>query len=608
MSIKKLLAFILSFAMVFILLAACEQGGGEQQEPVAESGIKLWYAYNTENFMQDTEYPDQIAERDSTLRMYGLRNDAEPIQLMITPDVDIANYDLKMHDLTSENGNVFDADNFELFAVWYIEITESYNSAAGYGFWPDALVPFANFKKARCNSIASGNNQSIWVQANIPSDQAAGFYTGTAELNLDGVKYDIPIELTVYNGEIPVENHMPSAYAIWYDQIEIGEGYYSEELAMAYFDFLVEHRTMPLEPSPLIRSNLESYVDWIVENLAENPAISSYSLHYSTEHYELGTLLNRQSVMNLLTLMAEKNIELREAGNEDIDLFKKAYYYLGRVIDEPTGSSIQRVRDCDLIISECKIEIANTYFKDKYPDLYESCMSLRHVVTTAYNPELLGSDTEGGVQTWCPQYQFWNTESQREEYYARRETTDRLYGEDAWWYGCNNPKVPFPTFHLDDDLISSRVLFWMQHDYHIGGDLYWAINCIVNNNIGGGDPWYIPRVVQSVQEGRLTYPGTKFKVFGPISTLRMESILQGREDYECLWQIEQAILAYNEVNGTDYDPDVLMDYLYDDLYNDNVIPIRDNADVFLRQRIQMLELLEKFNTDVDGAIAMMVNR
>ena len=97
-------------------------------------------------------------------------------------------------------------------------------------------------------------------------------------------------------------------------------------------------------------------------------------------------------------------------------------------------------------------------------------------------------------------------------------------------------------------------------------------------------------------------------MFGPISTLRMESIFQGREDYECLWQIEQAILDYNKSNGTDYDLDVLMDYLYDDLYNDNMIPIRDNSEIFINQRIQLLELLEQCNTNVEVAIATMVNR
>jgi hypothetical protein len=82
----------------------------------------------------------------------------------------------------------------------------------------------------------------------------------------------------------------------------------------------------------------------------------------------------------------------------------------------------------------------------------------------------------------------------------------------------------------------------------------------------------------------------------------MESIFQGREDYECLWTIEQAILAYNEANGTDYDPDELMSWLYEDLYS-GMIPERDNAETFAERRIEMLEILELIVSDPAAGIA-----
>lgn len=610
-NVKITLAFLLVVLLVLPMLAACKNEEPASVGTETSNEVKLWYSYNTENLMQDLEYPDLMEERDSTLRMYGVRNDAEPIQLMITPNYDVISYNLKMNDLTSENGDVFSAEDFEMFAVWYIEITESYNNDAYFGFWPDGLVPLENFIIKGHNTIDAGQNQSIWIQANIPADQAPGFYTGSAELDVDGVKYDVPIELKIYDAEVPVENHMPSSYAVWYEELVYGEGYYSDDLAQAYFDFLVDHRTMPLYPADYIANNYEAYVDWIVETQVDDPAIASYGLPHRFTEYELGRIVDRDSVMEMLTLMAEKNIELRQAGDKDIDLFKKAFYYLAAIIDEPSGSGLQRVKDCDLIIQECKQEIADKYFKDVYPDLYRSCITLNHVVTTGYNPELIGSATEGGVQTWCPQFQHYNTEAQRQEYYDRRDNNVRgEYGEELWWYGCNNPKVPFPTFHLDDDLISSRVMFWMQHDYEIEGDLYWAINVIVGaraDDEGGTDPWKIPRVVESVQEGRLVYPGARYGVFGPISTMRMESILQGREDFECLWQIEQAIIAYNEANGTQYDPGEVMDYLYDDLYDDDMIPIRDNAEVFMEQRIQMLEVLESIALDPIAGVEAILN-
>lgn len=606
----KMMALILVITLVLGVFAACEQNPANTSTtaPVngsasAEGSIKLWYGYNTENFMQDLEYEDLMEERDYTLRLHGVRDDVESIQLMVTPSVNVVSYDFKIGNLTSENGDTFAAENFEIFAEYYIEITESYNNDAYYGFYPDALVPLENYKTLHHNTIDAGENQGIWINANIPVDQAAGFYTGTGVLNIDGTEFNVPVELTVYDATLPEENHMPSSFAIWYDHIVYGEGYYTAELAQKYFDFMVEKRTMPLDPDPSIKTNYDTYVNWLVETQMDNPKISSYGLPYKAENYDGGRRISRASVMELLTLMAEKNIELREAGDADADLFKKAFYYLGGIVDEPTGAMLPMVRECDLIIQECKQEIADTYFKDKYPDLYRSCITVNHVVTTGYNPELLGTETTGGVQTWCPQYQHYNSQAQREEYYARRDNNVRgEYGEVLWWYGCNNPKVPFPTFHLDDDLISSRVMYWMQYDFEIEGDLYWCVNIYKT-----GDAWTIPAVTESVQEGRLLYPGAKYGIFGPISTLRFESIREGREDFECLWTIEQAILAYNEANGTDYDPQEIMDYLYDDLYDDVAIPERDNAEVFFEQRLQMLEVLELISVDPAAGIDSLLN-
>ena len=597
---KKIFALLLALVMVIPLLAGCKEEPQSQPAAQTDDAVKLWYSYNTENLMQDLEYPELMAERDSTLRLHAVRNDAETMQLMITPGVNIVSYDLTMAELKTEDGQVFAKENFELFAVYYAEVTESYNMDAYYGFYPDALVPLENYKTSHYNFINAGKNQAIMVQANVPADQAPGFYTGTAVLTLDSATYNIPIELTVYDAEIPVENHMQSAYGIWFQQLAYGEGYYSEELAQAYWDFLVERRTMPMYYRNGVTTGVEVFADYIAEELAENPAISCYRLMHTYTNYDLGRIVERESVLSMLTALAKKNVELRQAGNETVDLFKKAYFYLGDVVDEPAGPSIQRVRDCDLIITECKYAVAEEYFKDQYPDLYQSCLEVGHLVTTGYNPDLVGSDTVGGVQTWCPQYQHWQTEAQREEYYARMETPDRQGGEEAWWYGCNNPKVPYPTYHLDDDLIGTRVLFWMQHEYGVQGDLYYCVNIV--NHSDNAAPWTEVYYDDAANDGRLLYPGSEFGIFGPISTLRMESIFQGREDYECLWTIEQAILAYNEANGTDYDPDELMSWLYEDLY-EGVIPERDNAEVFAECRVEMLKIMELIVADPAAGIA-----
>ncbi|MBR5570652.1 MAG: DUF4091 domain-containing protein [Oscillospiraceae bacterium] len=594
---KRILTFCLALVMMLSLCVACKDEA-QTEAQTNQGDVKLWYAYNTENFMQDVEYPEVMAERDSTLRMQCLRNDVESIQLMITPTYNVVEYDFQMKDLKNKAGDVLAADTFEFFAEYYTEITESYNMDSYYGFYPDALVPLANYKDSHYNYISAGMNQGLWIHANIPEDQAAGVYTGSGKLILDGKSYDIPFEVTVYEASIPQENNIRTAIAIWYEYIARGEGYYSPELGEAYYDFLVSKRISPLKAEDILwtMSNVDGYVDWVVEQ-TKNPMVSNYTLPYDVDMYELGRIVRRESVMTMLSAMAEKNIELRKAGDETIDLFQKASYYLGAVCDEPSGQRVQVAKDCDLIIYQCKREVAEKYFKDQYPDLYESCMKVPHIVTSAYNPEVAGDDTTGGVQTWCGQFQSWHTEAQRQNYYDRRDNSGREYGENLWWYGCESPHAPFPNFHMDDDTIATRIIPWMMFDYDVEGMIYWCVSYYATADI-----YQYPSVyLNAVGDGQLVYPGAKFGIYGPISSRRLENIREGFEDYECLLMIEKNILAYNEANGTDHDPKEIMGWIYADLY-EGTIPERDNAAGFAEQRTAMLEILELFTTDAEAAM------
>ncbi len=273
-----------------------------------------------------------------------------------------------------------------------------------------------------------------------------------------------------------------------------------------------------------------------------------------------------------------------------IDLFKKAYFVTH---DEPTGNVLEMVWTSDQIVSECKFAVADEYLKD-YPDLYDSCIHVGHLVTTGYSEDRLGTDTKGGLQTWCPQFHHWHTEEQRQKYYERQNTTDRLGGEAVWWYGCNNPRAPYPTYHMDDELIAPRVLSWMQFDYNCDGNLYWCVNYYTEEDV-----WENSHVFdKSNGEGNLMYPGEKFGLSTPVATLRLESIREGLEDYEYLWMLEQAILSYNGENGTDYDPENLMAPLYE-----GMIVQRDNAAEFLQRRVVVLKLVEQFEKDPAAASA-----
>ena len=594
---KRICGLCIVFAVLITLLAGCK----ETAEKTQDMPVKLWHAYNTENLMQDMQYPELMAQRDATVRFSCIRNDVESAQLMITPENDISSYNFTMGDLKNAAGDVLAVENFEVFAQWYTEITQSYNNKVDLGFYPDALIPWDAYVSGGYTTIRAGQNQALWIHANIPADQKAGLYTGKGKLVLDGQAYEIPVEVTVYDATMPQENHVKTLFGIWFDLVDDGEGYYTEELGEAYYDFLVSKRIMPTKAQDPIWSvnNMEAYSDWAAEKAAD-PMVSCYSLPYIANINGDERSLSPERVTQVLTALAEKNVQLRQAGDAEIDLFKKATFYLGSICDEPSGSRMQTARDCDLIITQCKAAVADTYFKDQYPDLYDSLMSLPHIVTSAYNAEMVGSDTVGGVQTWCGQFHTWHSEGQRQNYYNRRDNSEREYGEGIWWYGCESPREPFANFHMDDDGIVTRLVPWMMFDYDVEGMIYWCVNYFQTEDI-----YTYPSVfLDTVGDGQLLYPGEKFGIFGPLSSRRLESLREGMEDYECLLMIENAILAYNEANDTDYDPKTLMASIYEGLYN-GVKPERDNTEFFLQRRTEVLELLAQFTTDPAAAMEIL---
>ena len=166
---------------------------------------------------------------------------------------------------------------------------------------------------------------------------------------------------------------------------------------------------MPDQPGPHITNDYAVYVEYVAKKLAENPTISSYGLPYAVKNIDGVNHLDENAVLSMLNHLADKNIELRQAGNDSIDLFKKAYYYLGSICDEPdSAEDFELVRESDLIISNAKFAVAERL--NNYPDLKESLLSLKHIVTIDYSEELIGTDTVGGVQTWCPNFRYFHTQ------------------------------------------------------------------------------------------------------------------------------------------------------------------------------------------------------
>ena len=67
-------------------------------------------------------------------------------------------------------------------------------------------------------------------------------------------------------------------------------------------------------------------------------------------------IVSRERLMELFTKMAIKNVELRQAGNESVDLFKKAMFYMGNLVDARPERRLNR-QFCSIMLKMAQIMI-----------------------------------------------------------------------------------------------------------------------------------------------------------------------------------------------------------------------------------------------------------
>lgn len=601
--LSALLATAMWFGLVSQISFSQKAAAATESMPVSVmEGLRIAYPYNTDLFKQD----ETVVSRFEALTFYSARQETESAQMILTPDFDVSSFKLTMSDLFNEKGNVLPAYSFEVYTQHYVSVSGSknapnyssqydiYHPEMGMSNWngtyPDALIPQAAAIDAGENTITAGKNQGIWVNLNV-GEAAPGTYTGYATLAVNNNKMQIPVSVRIFDVEVPEEVHVKSSFAIWWDMLEKGEGYVNRELADAYFDYLVSKRLSPYDAWAITK--FDDALTKAAEKWAADPKISAYGLRYS---WDENRVLDEDALKTTLRSLINKNISLAESGS-DIDLFKKAYFYFGTICDEPRND--QEYAEINIITQKLTAALNElSPLLASYPALQESFLNIKHVVTgpnpadktfadkhaNHFNLDIDYGNTvaTGENYLYVPQYMWLHTEEQRALYAAE---------EELWWYGCMHPVAPYPTYHVNTPIISARAVTWMMYDYDVDGMLHGCVNFwgdYTNNGIDLLDFWNQYSGRSAPGDQILLYPGSDYGVFGPIGTIRLETIRESLEDYEYLWLLEQ-------FTGSKAAASTYLTNLYE-----GVIPNTDTS-VHHNNRLALLAKLEEFNIAENGA-------
>lgn len=567
--IGRAVAVVLAAGMAFSAGACNEEKGGN-------NNISVWTADSTVRINRDKDYG---RESDLSFRIAMTRNEYESAQVILTPEKEVSSYSVTLSDLTSAEGKTLSKENFYVYNQKYLNVTnQSDGFSTGFGWYPDALLPMETAEKYGENTIAAGENQGLWITCYCPKDQAAGTYNGTFTVHCDGQDFEVKASVTVYDYTLTDDITAKSAFAINRAFMN-ASGDDSLEHYKAAYDMLLEYRLAGIN-LPTLVENTDYYLEAVREYYDKTP---SYSVPYTIVYNSAANDQDMDYDKFKATLTALAEISLQDEKN----YLDKAYLYLGSLIDEPTmGGTVDRAVRIAHQVEIAKEELASEMERDSSysgalgAEIIDAVRNFPHIVTNRYTDELY-NDGEG-VKYWVPLFDDFNSVARQELY--------ENSGVEYWWYGCIGPNNPFPTYQLDDYLITSRIVSWMQKDYGASGNLFWDTCFWVEYRDGTytrkdpytASPEHFPG---DNGDGFLFYPGTKYGI-GPVASIRLHSIRDGLEEYEILNKLEENYAAKG------YDADGILQTLYKKLYSNAQVngEVTEDTSIFSETREELMTL------------------
>ena len=612
---RKAFSIVLS-ALLLMQLCACtdteqsstSQEQNQQQETYGNlSDATIWGAPGTEKILQDKQGLYDDIKTEAAIDLTVAKGELEAQHIIIAAKDKKLSYTLTLNDLSASDGTVFSKENIEVFHEKYVHVKTTYDrSKLPAGWYPDALVPYENIVQAGENVVEKEQNQGLYFRFDIPTEQPAKVYAGTAKLTIGEQSQDIPITLNVADVTVSEESHAKSIFLNqWH--FHKGELDTTQEMLNEYTEALYDYR---LNSDIIMMDNGHSDEDiaYYVElsyKFMQNPRCTNITIPYATTNIDGEQCIDPVIFKKYLMAYANKSFET------DYNMFEKLVCYFG-IIDEPDLQGILNrtavvTREYKKALEEAASSIENdsSIRSEKKEMVAQSIRELKNVITTAY------SDTYAPyVDTWCPKYTYYDTEAGRAQYDSQ---------EERWWYGCNEPQAPYPTYHTEDTLLSARLVSWMQAEYNVTGNLFWATNIYAEydgNKYNDIEDYYTgeaSRFPEINGDGYLFYPGKKYGIEGPIGSLRLEAIRDGLEEYEILYAMKDSYataseaISENNVNNAFTFQDMVSS-LGEQMYNGTMVTA--DTETFQAARASLFSLatisqntgvcIAKFNDDGYG--------
>jgi hypothetical protein len=441
------------------------------------------------------------------LTIQAAKNEVEGCQLLVIAKgtEDLRGVSVEVAALKSDTGAEISAAQIACHLVGYVETEKPQYATPKVGWWPDPLLPLTKF------DVQAGQVQPVWLNVRVPDEASAGTYRGQVTVTMGEARQSVPLEVQVWDFAVPRQQHLETCFLLRPDEMQRFYKLKSVPIEMyeQWMDFCLDHRiSLTVNDWPNYATDMERLVGRQLDRGG-----SAFCLAYAW--FQQGDAEARRK-HNAPQVAKIKNLYERAKQHGWIP---RAYIY-------------------------CHDEIGKEQFpfaKELYGELKRTMPDLR-LMQTFYKDNPI-PELDDVMDIWAP-----NTGRYRQAEFRVQQAK----GDSVWWYVCCGPGKPFANLMIEWPASDHRVLVWQNWKYQVTGLLYWGLNVWRDNHAGDQRwpdvPWK-PATWRNDAghphhgDGQLLYPGPNRE---PFSSVRLENLRDGIEDYEYFWLLREAVTRLKE--------------------------------------------------------------
>lgn len=504
-------------------------GFGSETQGVGDlptgTDFKVWVADPLVKILPNSPIPDRP---ETAIRIDAARNEYESAQIVVTPGRDIAKLAVTISPIAGPSRIV---PRVETHFLGFIPVEKGTTDtppehliAQAPADIPDPLLD------ARTISVKAGRNQPVWLTIFVPKRTAPGAYTATVELIADSASTAVPLSIKVHPVTLPDERTL--YLTNWFSTGNIAEPHGIErwsgpfwKMLEAYARFMADHRqnvvitrifeliTARDDGSGNLTFDFSLFDRWVdlFKKVGAIGIIEGGHLAGRGEWEAKEFDAYRPAIANP-DGSVRKNPSVKATSDEERAFLSQFLPALQQHLEEKGWIDIylQHLTDEPIAVNAESYKKLASFVREFAPKL--------RTIDASMCTEIAGS-----IDIWVP----LPTELEAKmSFFQERKKA----GEEVWFYTCLVPRGKYMNRFLDYPLVKTRLLHWMNFKYGLTGYLHWGFNH------WRGDPF---RDLQSdwlpPGDSHIVYPGRR----GPLSSIRLEALRDGVEDYELLKLLEK---------------------------------------------------------------------